>query len=77
MILEKLQEIFRDIFDDEELVLTYETKSSEIDRWDSLATVSMISAVCDEFDISISLSEFGMFTDVKSIVELIQSKESK
>lgn len=34
---EKLQEIFRDIFVDEELVITEEMTAADIEDWDSLA----------------------------------------
>ncbi|MFC3886631.1 acyl carrier protein [Bacillus songklensis] len=74
MILEKLQEIFRDILDNEELVITEHTTRDDFEGWDSLATVSIIVAVSEEFNINIGVDEVEKFKNVKSIVNLIKSK---
>ncbi len=39
-ILKKLEVIFRDIFDDEDIVLTNETTANDIEDWDSLAQIN-------------------------------------
>ncbi|PLT35495.1 acyl carrier protein [Bacillus sp. V5-8f] len=77
MILEKLQQIFRDVFDDEALIINEHTTSDDLKAWDSLATVSMIVAVSDEFDIQISMDEIDKFKSVSSIATLIQDKIEK
>jgi acyl carrier protein len=74
MILEELQEIFRDILDNDELVITEQTTRDDFEGWDSLATVSIIAAVSEEFNINIGVNEVEKFKDVKSIVDLIKSK---
>ncbi|MBD1381934.1 acyl carrier protein [Metabacillus arenae] len=74
MILEKLQEIFRDILDDEKLVITEHTTRDDLEGWDSLGTVSIIAAVSEEFNIKIGINEIDMFKDVNSIVSLIKKK---
>src|SRR5579862_4957052 len=39
--LKKLQEVFRDVFEDDELTLTPETSAQDVEGWDSLAHVSL------------------------------------
>ncbi len=50
-ILERLNQVFRDIFDDETLMISEQTAADDIDDWDSLAQISLIAAVENEFGI--------------------------
>lgn len=76
MIIEKLQDIMRDILDDADLTITENTSNEDLVGWDSLATISLIVAISEEFNIHIDIEDFEMFKDVKSIIELINRKLS-
>lgn len=54
-ILAKIQDVFRDIFDDETVVLSAETTANDIEGWDSLEHINIISAIEDEFDIDFEM----------------------
>ena len=41
-ILEKLTSIFRDLLDDEEIILTRESTAQDIEEWDSLNQIKII-----------------------------------
>ena len=41
IIMEKIQDIFRDVFDDEELVVEDSTSSDDIEEWDSLSHIQL------------------------------------
>ena len=45
IIMEKIQDIFRDVFDDEELVVEDSTSSDDIEEWDSLSHIQLVVAV--------------------------------
>lgn len=60
-ILKKLNEVFRDVFDDDTLVITEQTGPDDVDDWDSLAQISLIAAV---------ESEFGVRLDTKTALHL-------
>lgn len=62
-----LQEIFRDIFDDEDIVLTRETTAQDIEDWDSLAQINLIVAIEKEWRIKFKLDEI---TDLKNVGEM-------
>ena len=47
----RLNEVFRDVFDDAEISLNEQTTADDIDDWDSLAQISLIAAVENEFSI--------------------------
>lgn len=56
-ILEKVTEICRDVFEDEKLVITEGTCAADVEKWDSLTHLNMISDLEDEFGISFTLDE--------------------
>ena len=44
-ILEKIQPIFRDIFDDESLIVTEETVAADVEDWDSFAQMQIVMGI--------------------------------
>ena len=54
---ERLQEIFRDIFDDEELIIREDMSANDIEDWDSLAQINLIIAIEKEFKVKFNLEE--------------------
>ena len=44
-ILKDLEEIFRDNFDDDELELTRETTADDIEDWDSLEQINLLTTI--------------------------------
>ncbi len=70
----KLQDIFRDFFDDEDIVLTDETTADDIDGWDSLTHVQLIVAVEKAFGVKFSTVEVMKLKNVGEFAALIQKK---
>ena len=50
-ILEKLNEVFHDVFDNNDIVVTEQTNANDIEEWDSLIHITLISAVEDELGV--------------------------
>ena len=73
-ILNSLEEIFKDIFDDEELKLERETSADDIDDWDSLAQINLIVAIEKEFNVKFSLEEVATLKNVGEMADLIERK---
>lgn len=74
---EKLQEIFRDIFDDEELVITEGMTAADIEDWDSLAQINLIIAIEKEFGIKFNLEEVSKLKNIGEMLDLIKLKVKK
>lgn len=70
----KLTEIFRDNFDDDNLVLTDETTAEDIEDWDSLAQIDLIVAIQKEFDIKLKIKEVNSTKNVGEMIDLILNK---
>lgn len=73
-ILIKVQEIFRDVFDDDTLEISLITNSNDIEDWDSLNNINIILAIEKEFNIKLQLAELYMFVNVGNIIDLVENK---
>jgi acyl carrier protein len=70
----QLEEVFREVFDDDEIQLTTETTADDIEGWDSLSHVNLIIAVEMKFDIEFSQSEIRSFSNVSEMAKCIENK---
>lgn len=73
-IYAKLTEVFRDVFDDEDVVPTAETTAADVDGWDSLTHIRLILTVEKAFGIKFSASEVAGMKNVGEFVHLIESR---
>jgi acyl carrier protein len=71
-ILEKLQTVYRDILDDEEIVLTEETTADDIEDWDSITHVQIVAEIQTVFDVKFSAKEILLWESVGDIVDAIE-----
>ena len=70
-ILEKLSEIFTDVFD-EEITVTAQTTAADIEGWDSLTHITLISEVEDAFGINFSMKQILGMQNVGEMVDIIR-----
>ena len=66
--------IFRDVFDDDALVIEDSTNSSDIEDWDSLEHIALIVSMEKEFNLKFDLQEVNRLENVGEMVDLIISK---
>lgn len=70
-IYEKLTAVFQDVFDDDGIKLMDSTTAADIEDWDSLTHIMLLSAVEDEFDIKFDMKAVQGLKDVGAMVDLI------
>ena len=75
-VYEKLNEVFRDTFDDENISVHDDTVSSDIEGWSSLAHVGLIVNVEECFDIKFTMGEVSSMKNVGDMVDTIIKKLS-
>ena len=75
-IVEKLTVIFRKIFNNNQLVLSKEMNSMDVENWDSLSHMLMITEVEESFSIRFSLRELNHLKNVGNLIEYIEKKLS-
>jgi acyl carrier protein len=75
--ISRMTEVFRDVFDDEELTISRNTSAKDIENWDSLSHVSLIVRVEKEFGVRFSSSEVAELQSVGELIDLIDKKAGK
>ena len=73
-IIEQLTAIFRNVFNDETLVLSNEMTAGDVASWDSLTHMLMITEVEKTFSIKFKLREINKLNNVGILIDLIKSK---
>ena len=72
MSVSTIIEIFQDILDVKKGTVNLNSTSSDIDEWDSVATVNIIVALEDEFGIKFKLEDIQTVNSVQDFVDLVQ-----
>jgi len=70
-VYEQLNEIFRDIFDDEDIVLNDATTADDIEDWDSLEHINLVVEIENSFGIKFNMGEVNSMKNVGEMVDLI------
>jgi len=73
-ILTELESIFRDILDRPDLVLTPESNANNVEDWDSLAHINLVSAIEKHYKIKFALGELQELKNVGDMIALIEVK---
>ena len=73
-ILEKLNEVFHDVFDNNDIVVTEQTNANDIEEWDSLIHITLISAVEDEFYVSFDMKTVVSMKNVGDMIDAIEEQ---
>lgn len=75
-IYERLSEIFSEVFD-EELTVTADTTSNDIEDWDSLSHITLIAAIEDAFGLRFSMKEVVGMANVGELAQIISARGTK
>lgn len=76
-ITERLTEVFRDIFDDETLEIGETTTADDIEDWDSLEHISLISAVEKAFKMRFTMKEVSGMKNVGEMISILCERATK
>ena len=76
-IFERLNNIFRDVFDDDSLSVTPATTAADIEDWDSLSHITLMAAVEDEFRMKFSMKEVVEMKNVGEMVSIIAARRKR
>jgi|SaaInlStandDraft_1057018.scaffolds.fasta_scaffold719029_1 acyl carrier protein len=70
----ELQDIMRDIFDDDELIISNDTTAEDVDDWDSLTHISLVIAIEKKWSIKFSHGEIEEVKNVGEFLNLLNKK---
>ena len=73
-IVRRLNDVFQDVFDDDELTVFPEMTAKDVDEWDSLLHITLVLAVEKEFAVRLNAAEVGRLENVGQMIELLARK---
>jgi acyl carrier protein len=73
-IYDRMALVFREVFDDDGLVLTPAMTAKDVAEWDSLNHIRLVVAIEAEFKIRFTAGEISDLENVGELVALIQRK---
>lgn len=73
-ILAEVQDIFRDVLDNEDIELANETVADDIEEWDSLSHIQLIVAIEKHFKVKFTSKEILGWKNVGEMVDCIAAK---
>jgi acyl carrier protein len=72
--MERLNKVFREVFDDDELEITRQTTAEDVEGWNSLMHVTLIVNVEKEFGVKFLSSEVASLQNVGELIDLINAR---
>lgn len=73
-VLQEINDIFKDVLDDDTIILTPETTSDDIEDWDSLTHIQLIVAIEKHFKMKFTAQEIRSWSNVGEMIEAIINK---
>ena len=75
-VFEKMNEVFRDVFEDDDITVTDTTTAADIEDWDSLEHINLVNAMEQEFGIKFNMGQIVSMKNVGEMVTIIEGKLS-
>lgn len=76
-ILSDVQEIFRDIFEDDEIIIEDKTSAVDIPEWDSLIQIELIAAHESHFGFRFGMKEILKMENVGDMIDYIYERKNQ
>lgn len=70
-VFERLNKVFRDVFDDDGITVREETTADDIEDWDSFEHINLVVAVEEEFSFKIPMGKVITMKNVGEMVDII------
>lgn len=73
-VLKRVEEIFREELEIDDLVLNNETTAEDVEGWDSLSHIQLVAAMEEAFGIEFSSREILSWDNVGDLIDSIEKK---
>ena len=75
-VIQRFTPIFRDVFDNDELIIHASTTAQDVDGWDSLAHIRLVVSIEKNLGLRFSASEVSELESVGEMARLILRKQA-
>lgn len=75
-MIKRLTPVFRNVLDDDDLIITPATKAEDVDGWDSLAHIQLVVSIEKTLGMRFSAEEVSSLENVGDLVSLIFKKQA-
>ena len=76
-ILQELNAVFREVFDDDSISVTRNTTADDIEDWDSLEHITLVGPVENAFHIRFKMHEVSTMKNVGEMADIIAARIKK
>ena len=73
-IINKMNSIFCDVFDDDSIKISDNMTSADIEEWDSLNQITLVINIEKIFNLKLNLVEVGKLKNIGEMIKLISIK---
>lgn len=70
-VFERLNGVFQEVFDDDEITVNDNTVADDVDGWDSFEHINLIVAIEEEFSFKIPMGKVVTMKNVGEMVDII------
>lgn len=74
---QRLEAVFRSVFNDDELVLTDETTAADIPGWDSVEHINLMFSLEDEFGVQFVGNELAELENIGALKRLLEQRSTR
>ena len=75
--MQRVEDVFQDVFDSDQLTIGRETTAADVEGWDSLMHVRLVIAIEKAFQVRFTSSEVAALATVGDLVDLLGRKTRK
>ena len=74
--LDRIQRVFRDVLDDDGLVLRSDLTAADVENWDSLSHIDLLVAVEREFNVKFTTADIAALQNVGDLAGLVERRRA-
>jgi acyl carrier protein len=74
VLLGRLNEVFRSVFDDPDLTVSLATTAKDVPGWDSIVHITLVIEIEREFNVKFRMAEIEKLRNVGDLVASLEAK---
>jgi acyl carrier protein len=76
-LLQRLNKVFRSVFDDPTLTVSHDTTAKDVPGWDSIMHITLVIEVESEFNVKFQMAEIEKLRNVGDLIAMLVAKQAR